>query len=304
MSVALERKISYNRVQAQKFDWSPNLFGAFKFDEDLITKITQFQLDHDLSGDGMCGPLTYRRALAHHEIEKDEEASKPVTFDGTPKYIIHDGREVPIYWEKVILWTEEGAYGSRKGNYTNRMGKPTRQPKMFVTHWDAALSSKSCAQILWKRGLSIHFCIGSKGEIWQLLDTQNIAWHAGKANSHSIGVEVCDPYYLKYNEYYKKRGLPERPIWSGKYVHGKKLKPFLGFTDKQIDALAALWEATSRACGIPLETPPGAAGVHPAAAENKYNGYVCHYHLTSRKIDCAGLDMELVLAKARAIRGK
>ena len=39
----------------------------------LIQKITQFQLDHDLAGDGMCGPLTHRRAIAHLGIDKDDE---------------------------------------------------------------------------------------------------------------------------------------------------------------------------------------------------------------------------------------
>ena len=143
-----------------------------------------------------------------------------------------------------------------------------------------------------------------KSEIWQLLDTQNIAWHAGKANAYSIGVEVCNPYYTKYNSYYRKKGLPERPIWTDKYVHGKKAQAFLGFYRSSNRCTCCIVEATSRACGIPLQVPPGAAEVHPAAAENKYNGFVCHYHLTPRKIDCAGLDMDLVLAKAKAIRGQ
>ena len=66
--------------------------GPDDFNEDLIYRITDFQMEHGLEADGLCGPLTYRRALAVKEAESDEPA--PVlTFNGEPKHIIHNGEE-------------------------------------------------------------------------------------------------------------------------------------------------------------------------------------------------------------------
>ena len=84
--------------------------------------------------------------------------------------------------------------------------------------------------------------------------------------------------------------------------HGKLLPNFTGFYEKQIDALAALWEATSFACDIPLVLPKAANTVDRDCKQNKFEGFCNHYHLTSRKIDCAGLDNELVLQKAIKLR--
>ena len=36
-------------------------------------------------------------------------------------------------------------------------------------------------------------------------------------------------------------------------------------------------------------------GVHNGAAKGKFNGVVCHYHLTRKKIDCAGLELKKIV---------
>lgn len=49
------------------------------------------------------------------------------------------------------------------------------------------------------RGASAHYFVGHKGEVWQSVEDQNIAWHCGALkykhsgcrNSNSIGVELC-----------------------------------------------------------------------------------------------------------------
>lgn len=300
MPKSIDQIIKYNKIQARKFGWDPSWFDHDAWDYELVEKIKQFQDEQGLSTDGMCGPGTYRRLWT----EREDDHSPATEAGNSERVIIHNGKQFPIYWNKVRLWSDHDGLGCKSGTYTSYAGRSDRSPDFFVTHWDVCLSAKSCANVLSKRGISVHFCIDNDGTIYQLLDTQHAAWHAGGRtwNHSSIGVEVSDAYSLKYQSWYEKKGFGKRPIWDDAKVHGKSLKPFLGFYDVQIDAIAALWEATSRACDIPLEVPSVGPKVDPRAQQGSMQGYCCHYHLTTRKIDCAGLDMDLVLQKAIAIR--
>ena len=79
------------------------------------------------------------------------------------------------------------------------------------------------------------------------------------------------------------------------------MKPFMGFYDVQIQALKALWEAVHNATGIPYQTPTGSEkwAVSADASKARYHGFVSHYHLTRKKIDCAGLDIEKLLGEIK-----
>jgi N-acetyl-anhydromuramyl-L-alanine amidase AmpD len=133
------------------------------------------------------------------------------------------------------------------------------------------------------------------------MDAQHVGWHAGsrKINAKSIGVEISNAYDLKWQQWYKKNGFGERPIVDDAWVHGNKLKSHLGFYPVQLEALQALWEAVHNACGIPLETPTGSAKNAYTAdvSSGRFKGFVSHYHITKRKIDCGGstLDIEKLL---------
>ena len=87
-------------------------------------------------------------------------------------------------------------------------------------------------------------------------------------------------------------------------VHDQILGPFLGFYDVQIEALSALWEAVSYACDIPLELPKTENSVDYLVRKGMFKGFANHYHITTKKIDCAGLNNAAVLEKALEIRKK
>jgi hypothetical protein len=148
----------------------------------------------------------------------------------------------------------------------------------------------------------VHFCIDNDGTIYQLLDTNHAAWHAGskKHNHSSIGVEISNAYSLKYQSWYKKNGFGERPVISGETVHGSSMKDFTGFYNVQLEALKALWQAVHEGIGVPLKCPTDKQGktlkaVSTSVASNRFKGFVSHYHITRRKIDCAGLDIQSML---------
>ena len=78
------------------------------------------------------------------------------------------------------------------------------------------------------------------------------------------------------------------------------MKDFTGFYDVQLEALKALWSAVHEGVGIPLKCPNDKEGktlkgVSTSVASGRFKGFVSHYHITRKKIDCAGLDIQVML---------
>lgn len=291
-------KVYYNEASAAKLGWDPTWFNCDAFDEKLVRAIKKWQKLNRLHADGLCGPSTFRRVFTEREANISDYVSPNWDNDGLAR-IVYNGKEFPIEWDNTVLWTDKGGLMAKLGNYKNMAGQRIRKPTQFVNHWDVCLSSKSCQRVLDRRGISVHFLIDNDGTIYQTMDLQHVGWHAGssKINAKSIGVEISNAYDLKWQSWYKKNGFGERPVVTDAYVHGKKLRDHLGFYDVQIEALQALWKAIHLACDIPLETPTGAAknAYTASVSSGKFKGIVSHYHITKRKIDCGGLDIEKLL---------
>ena len=286
-------KIFYNESSAKSLGWEPSWLGAKAFDDSLIRKIRAFQRDNGLKPDGLLGPGTFRRLVAHREAQEDYD--NQVEIQPGEKAILYKGKKFPIKWDKVVLPTDDG--GMQHDNGYQHM-KRKRKVSMFVAHWDVCLNSKSCFRVLNKtsRSASIHFAIDNDGTIYQFLDMNHIAWHASKrsVNKKSVGVEISNAYYPKYQNWYKKNGFGERPMITDATVHGKKMEPFMDFYDIQKEALKALMEAVHNALDIPLEAPEGDTVVKDVAS-GKYKGFVHHFNVVKNKIDCAGLDLNKIV---------
>ena len=290
--------MSYNEETSKKYGWEPSWFGSEDFGDELAEKVKEFQRDLRISADGLVGPSTYRRIFAHREANIDD-------YEPAGENIVYNGNFFPINWSKVILWDEAGGLKSNKGTYYDYSGREPRDISMFVNHWDVCLSAKSCSSVLNKRGISVHFCIDNDGTIYQLADMQHGCWHAGShvINGNSVGVEISNAFYLKYQDWYTKR-FGARPVVSDVKVHGTTLEPHLDFYPVQTEALKALWEAVSNACGIPLEAPTKNGeldtSVNDEVKSGEFKGFVNHYNITNRKIDCAGLDLVKLLNEVKA----
>ena len=293
----------YNQASASKLGWDPTWFGERFFDDKLVRAIKKWQRARGLSADGLCGPMTFRRVWTERQATIHEHKPKHKNYSN---YIVYNGDYFPIEWERVVLWSEEDGLKANEGTYYDYTGRPKRTIRYFVNHWDVCLSSHSCAKVLNKRGISVHFMIDNDGTIYQSVDMQHGAWHAGssRANRASVGVEITNAYYPKYQDTYIKRGHGERPMVEGAWVHGSQLDPFLDFYPIQIEALKALWKAIHAATGIPYEAPLSQFGKTSTRYEQdvpygKFSGFVSHYHVSKRKIDCAGLDIKGLLDEVK-----
>ena len=291
-------KVFYNQASAAKLAWAPDWFGESEFDDDLTDAIAKWQKNNGLKPDGLCGPNTHRRIYTERESQIGNYKKVSIK-DKDESFIVYRGNFFKIDWPKVVLWSDKDGLKS-SGGYTPYFKE--RDIKMFVNHWDVCLNSDACARVLNKRGISVHFCIDNDGTIYQMVDMNHAAWHAGskKWNHSSIGVEISNAYYTKYQGWYERNGFGERPLITDAKCHGSKMKPFTGFYDVQLEALKALWTACHEAVGIPYKCPVDKEGntlaaVSSSAAANRFKGFVSHYHLTRRKIDCAGLDINAML---------
>ena len=295
-------KVFYNQASADKLGWKPQWFGCEENDERLVKAIKNWQKDNGLTADGMCGPGTYRRIVTQRLSNIDDYEPKDVT-EKEDANLVYQGDFIPIDWGKVVLWSEDDGFKLDSKNYRAYFEK--RKINSFVNHWDVCLDSKSCARVLNSRGLSVHFLIDNDGTIYQLCDINHMCFHAGgKVNETSIGVEIANAYYPKYQSWYVKNGFGERPIISGETVHGKKMEDFTGFYPVQLQALKALWKALHEGVGIPLECPVDDQGntlktVETKSARGTFKGFISHYHITNKKIDCAGLDIANMLKEIK-----
>ena len=292
-----QKIIKYNRNTSRRFGWTPEWFGCTDFDDDLVDSIIEYQKDHKLSPDGMVGSSTHRRIY----LERMEDITELEDAQGLGSHIVYAGNFIPIEWDQVILWNHEDGLAAKHGNY--RESKELRNPTIFVNHWDVCLTSQMCQNVLDGRNISVHFLIDPTGKIFQTMDMNDIAYHAANANKYSIGVEICNPYYTKYDSWHTKNGLPLRPRWTGT-VRGVELEEHLGFYPVQIQACQALWKAVANACDIPLRCPLVDGKMSDRLYEpalNGWKGFVHHYHtdIKKQKIDCGGFDLQKYLGKEK-----
>ncbi|MFN4243508.1 MAG: N-acetylmuramoyl-L-alanine amidase [Tepidisphaerales bacterium] len=210
----------------------------------------------------------------------------------------------------------------------------------FVIHYDVCGVSRQCFRVLHDlRGLSVHFMLDIDGTIYQTLDLKERAWHAGKANDRSIGIEIANmgSYSLRESiaplmEWYKKdasgqtyiqiparlggesavrtRGVTFRPARNDMVVgqiHGITQRMY-DLTPQQYDALIKL---TAALCDIFPQIQPDAPRdengqvimtVLSDEQFQNFKGVLGHFHVTREKVDPGvAFQWEYVLESARQL---
>jgi hypothetical protein len=284
----------YNEASASKLGWEPSWFlkDHGLFDKKLTKAIKEFQSIRGLTADGLCGPGTFRYINSELESQRDLVNSRWIS--DSSDVIWWQDKAIKIDWpsDKVHTFKDIGFPYSVSTGVTKNTRK--RTIKSFVNHWDVCLSSTSCASVLAKRGISVHFCIDNDGTIIQLHDLNDSCWHAGNrnVNKYSIGVEIANAYYPKYQDWYVRNGFGKRPMMEGALAQNKELDPFTWFYPVQLQALDALWKAIHEGCDVPLEAPETKWAVDAECVSGKFKGFMNHFHCSRKKIDVAGLDIE------------
>ncbi|MDA0947818.1 MAG: peptidoglycan recognition family protein [Planctomycetota bacterium] len=213
---------------------------------------------------------------------------------------------------------------------------------LFVVHYDACGCSRQCFKILHdRRCLSVQFMLDVDGTVYQTLDLRERAWHAAKANTRSVGVEIAnfgarrvgdeaglaaleelhpedeqgrfvefpawmEPLDIRTPGFRARPRHPERiegPMQGGTYAQ-------YDFTAEQYASLARLNAALCRVLPrIEPDAPRDASGrvldrVLDDATYESFSGVVGHHHVSAAKQDPGpAFDWEGHLASVRALLG-
>jgi N-acetyl-anhydromuramyl-L-alanine amidase AmpD len=205
----------------------------------------------------------------------------------------------------------------------------------FVIHYDVCGTSRKCFEVLHdERGLSVHFLLDADGTIYQTLDLKESAWHATKANTRSIGIEIAqigayppgksevlDRWYARDGDGRVRLTLPERLRAPGfrnaqaslapareaavvGTIQGSELRQY-DFTPEQYEALAHLTAALCRVFPriAPRYPVDGQGGLVPRklpdAEWEAYGGLLGHFHVQANKTDPGpAFDWERLMRRA------
>ncbi len=98
-------RVFNNKSSASNLGWDPTWFGCSHFDDTLTSAVRKWQRENSLTADGLVGPTTYRRIWTERESEISSFKPADRRFD-TNRWIVHNGKFIPIEWKKVVLWDE------------------------------------------------------------------------------------------------------------------------------------------------------------------------------------------------------
>ena len=211
----------------------------------------------------------------------------------------------------------------------------------FVIHYDVAGTSQRCFYVLHdSRNLSVQFMLDIDGTIYQTMDAKERAWHAGTANSRSVGIEIAnmgayasgeaDPFKQWYGKDDKGRTritVPERlkgggvrtPNFVGYPIRDElivgevqgRMRRQYDLTKQQYDSLIKLTAALCTVLPkIDADYPRDEQGrlINKVLTEDQYDNYsgvLGHYHVTSNKSDPGpAFQWDYVIDNARKLMGK
>ena len=235
---------------------------------------------------------------------------------------------------KVVLWNEPGglnAYGEstktfweedRKTGksvkttvsgkrYNKRSWKTLDLPGLqnivtqFFIHHSGMYHSKDTFNVLHnERKLSVHFILDDNGTLYQTLDLVENAWHGGKCNGFSVGIEVDSrALATKLPTAYDAQHQSQYNVQPHKQILDKVQKMFIvgyEFTDAQYKTLICLGKVLTdvfpkmKTSGLFVaDFPRDSKGriVREALTNPKdHKGFICHYQTSENKIDPIAFD--------------
>jgi len=260
-----------------------------------------------------CGPDTEECALAVMAFQEDTFGSESgvdgklgrgtwtailkefdSVDDSAPFWTINDRRvNVDVDREvDIVNFDQAGGLDlHRFGHFSAR----SRRPHLIVVHW-GGLDPHHCHRVFSNpdRKVSSHAGIGLSPEgaptIYQYLDLNHKSWHAGWANSYSVGIDICQQPELKWKKHYLKKSYDVKETVNPTDRGSKKIL--------SIDPRVALAvrEAVKSLCDVldvPYDFPRKADGSFDHDVQDKdylingFSGVIGHHHITKKKWDCA-----------------
>ena len=175
--------------------------GGDRGGESFARSVYSFQVMYGFSEgscDGKLGSYTYGKLL-EYVLEVGSE------------YVLRNGMRIELpKREEYALVTYEEAGGMDLHRYGNFSRYSNKSLEGVCMHW-GGLDASHCYRVFASnaRKVSSHFLIGlvdGKCVVYQVLDLAHKAWHAGKYNGGSVGIDICQQPSLKWKDHYESEG--------------------------------------------------------------------------------------------------
>ena len=231
--------------------------------------------------DGKFGRKTWVKLLSLVDsISSDEQ------------YILFGDRRHPLSLdngEVVCFDKPDGLDLHRRGHFSRRK-RPINQ---VVLHW-GGLDPHHFYNVAMSqtRKISSHFAIGMCSDgvvrVYQLLDLEHKAWHAGKFNEGSVGIDICQQADRRWKKHY--HDSLHHDCFEEDNISGRGPKRVLSLDtdirDSTVQFLDKLLKLLGRTTDLDLSQPIPTTNAH---AVKKFDNapLVGHHHLAPHKWDIA-----------------
>lgn len=236
------------------------------------TYVKSLQTQIGVKVDGVAGPNTLSAIEEYH---------------GSP-VIQHDGKFIPINFQGTVRhdYSLDTLPDGTKNWYLRKTPIDN-----VVVHW-GGLNASHCFMVFHNpkyAHLSSHFLIGRNPnngelEVFQCLDTGLVAYHAGKANKQSVGVDICmhpeTKYFAKTKEWYPGAEIRPNPSLRGPQKDIVDIDPELAaFASSFLEELRYALELSDK----PVCTDDEVYSLKDA----KQFSILGHHNISAKKWDCA-----------------
>lgn len=225
--------------------------------------------------DGKLGPLTWKALLCRFD---------PVM--PSDNYVVMAGRRIHIGSSSspytMINYEQTGGKSLHEAGHFSAWAN--RAPERVIMHW-GGLDPKHLHAVMNTptRKVSTHFGIGlvdGDAVVYQYLDIAHKAWHAGKFNNNSIGVDICQQPDFKWIQRYKDRGYEVKKIKNPTHRGNRNIISL----DPRIARAAGSFV---RDLMEKLELKERAPDTHDVVPDVSPYTLLGHHHLVSKKWDIA-----------------
>jgi len=239
--------------------------------------VYEFQRSCGLSAhecDGKLGRQTY--ALL---IDTLGDVRERVILDGAP--VVMPARDE---YRLVTFDERDGLDLHRYGHFSPRK----REVQGVCVHW-GGLNAQHCFNVFASpaRKVSSHFLLGlvdGQPVVYQVLDLKFSAWHGGKVNGHSIGVDICQQAGVQWADHYDEHGYDLQIIDNPSSRGERKV---LTLHPALRTAAALFLSDLMTALDLPLLPAPDADGIYEDDVQAGRVTLYGHSHVNRRKWDIA-----------------
>jgi|11_taG_2_1085331.scaffolds.fasta_scaffold17734_2 hypothetical protein len=243
----------------------------------FATAVYEFQKACGLSPhecDGKLGRQTYGLLVGRMGAVNER-----VIFDGAP--LIMPRRDE---YKLVTFDERDGLDLHRYGNFSPRKGEVSG----VCVHW-GGLNAQHCFNVFASpaRKVSSHFLIGlvdGCAVVYQVLDIKHKAWHGGKVNDFTVGVDICQQAGVQWADHYEDGGY-DLTIINNPSTRGER--KVLSLHPALRTAAALFIKDLMNALSIPLKPAPDADGIYEDDVDKGRVTLFGHSHVNRRKWDIA-----------------